>query len=55
MLLGIALCVGLQIAHRMVNAVNVKRFYQFGDGVGDSILPRNDNGASPAIPINFFS
>ena len=52
-LLGIALGVGLQVAHHTVDAISVTRFYQFGDSVGDSVLARNDDGASPAIPIDF--
>ena len=57
LLLGIALCVGL-VAYRMVYAIPLSQFYDFGGSIGDDVLPRNDDGASSAITLditfNFF-
>ena len=57
LLLGIALCVGL-VAHRVVYAIPLSQFYDFGGSFGDDVLPRNDDGASSAITLdvtfNFF-
>ena len=36
----------------MVNAIPLDDFYDFGESVGDSVLPKNDDDASPAITIN---
>ena len=46
------LCVGLMsMWPPAVHAIPLKDFYTYGMGAGDSILQRNDNGASGTIPL----
>lgn len=44
---------------KLLSAVPLVSFYPYGTSAGDSMLPRNDDGVSGAIPLsvpfNFFA
>ena len=52
MLLGIATFFVGFVVPRMVYAIPLDQFYDYGTAYGDSVLPRSHNGASSAIFLN---
>ena len=47
----VALCLCLMSLPCMVDTVPLHQFYRYGRRAGDAVLPRNDDGVSPPIPL----
>ena len=60
LLFGIAALYVALVVPCMVYAIPLDQFYDYGTTAGDDVLPKSDDGASPAIPLdsvdfNFFA
>ena len=47
----VAFCLCLMSLPCMVYTIPLHQFYRYGRRAGDAVLPRNDDGVSPPIPL----